>query len=182
MVRKILNVKDARLRQKSRPVKKVDKKILNTITDLKDTLLAQKDPEGIGLAAPQIGKKVKIFIAKYQGKTKVFINPKILYASYAKGQTKEKSVKGPDPSGKIMEGCLSLPHFYGPLARSEKIKVKYLTPKGKEIVATFKGFEAQIIQHEVDHLEGIVFVDRLLQQKKPLYELVGDEWKEVELT
>ena len=80
-----------------------------------------------------------------------------------------------------MEGCLSLPHYYGPLLRPDKVKAKYLNEKGDTVTETFHGFEAQIIQHEVDHLVGILFVDRLLEQKKPLFELVDDEWQEVEI-
>jgi methionyl-tRNA formyltransferase len=80
-----------------------------------------------------------------------------------------------------MEGCLSLPNFYGPLTRSPKIKVEYQNERGEKIKEFRSGFEAQIIQHEVDHLNGVLFIDRLLEQKKPLFELVNGEWEEVEL-
>jgi len=80
-----------------------------------------------------------------------------------------------------MEGCLSLPHYYGPLKRSDHITLKYLSPEGKEVTEDFVGFTAQIVQHEIDHLNGILFVDRLLEVKKPLYKLEGDSWEEVEL-
>lgn len=182
MVRKILKVTDPSLREKSKPVKAVDKKILFLIKDLKDTLSAQKDPEGVGLAAPQIGKTLQIFVAKYKDNLRVFVNPEILSDTKMKSENAGKPRRAGSRSGeKILEGCLSLPHYYGSLARPSKVKVKYLTEKGKEAVETFEGFEAQIIQHEIDHLKGIIFVDRLLEQKKPLYELVGDEWQEVEL-
>jgi len=59
--------------------------------------------------------------------------------------------------------------------------LKYLNEKGEEITEDFEGFNAQIILHEVDHLDGILFIDRLLEDKKPLYKVEGDEWEEVEL-
>ena len=80
-----------------------------------------------------------------------------------------------------MEGCLSLPHYYGPLKRPKKITIKYLNSEANEVIEDFVGFTAQIVQHEIDHLNGILFIDRLLTDKKPLYKLAGDEWEEVEL-
>lgn len=185
MVRDILPANDPRLRQISKPVGSVDKKTLSLINDLKDTLKVQKDPEGVGLAAPQIGKNVRIFVAK-TGKTfKVIINPQILpIGKVSEKKTPDRKTsrsKGEKRGKRIMEGCLSLINYYGPLKRKEKIKLKYLTEEGKEKVETFTGFTAQIIQHEIDHLQGILFVDRLIEQKKPLYELAGDEWERVEI-
>lgn len=172
MVKKILKADNPKLRKRSKPVKEVDKKILSLIADLKETLVAQKEPEGIGLAAPQIGKNLKIFVVKVHDELKIFINPEITAVLRKKSQGKEKE---------IMEGCLSVPHYYGPLKRAKKIRVKYLTPEGEKRVETFEGLPAQIIQHEIDHLDGILFVDRLLEQKKPLYKLEADEWEKVDL-
>jgi len=166
------------LRQKSKPVAKVDKKILKLIQDLKDTLSVQKDPEGVGLAAPQIGKNLRVFVANYKGFERVVVNPEIIKISNKQSLPsggKRKSKK------EILEGCLSLPYYYGPLKRAAKITVKYLNESGGEITETFEGFNAQIIMHEIDHLEGILFVDHLLKEKKPLYKVQGDEWEEVEL-
>ena len=171
---KILKADNPKLRQKSKPIGKIDKKVLSLIADLKRTLLAQTNPEGVGLAAPQIGRNFRIFVIKSKDKVRVFINPEIIFAS----KTRKANSKGDEK--KMMEGCLSLPHFYGPLERPQNLKVGYLNERGKKATETFTGFEAQIIQHEIDHLNGILFVDRLLKQKKPLYELVGDEWKEVD--
>ena len=178
MVRKILDVKNPVLRLKSKPVKNIDKKIKKLIKDLKDTLAVQKDPEGVGLAAPQIGKNVQLFVVDYKGFNRTVINPKIVSKTKAKKRKKDKSDEN---KKKILEGCLSLPNFYGPLERSPKINVKYLDENGKDVTEKFEGFDAQIIQHEIDHLNGIVFVDKLLQQKQPLYELIDGEWHEVEL-
>jgi peptide deformylase len=80
-----------------------------------------------------------------------------------------------------MEGCLSLPDYYGPLQRSNKIKIKYLDLTGKQKEEEFTGLAAQIVQHEIDHLNGIMFVSKLLEQKAPLYKLEKNEWVEVEL-
>ena len=173
MVKKILPAKDPFLRQVAKPVTSIDKKIKGVIADLKDTLSVQNDPEGVGLAAPQIGKSLRMFYIKHKGISSVFINPEILFfGPLLKNTAKEK----------IMEGCLSLPHFYGPLVRAGKIKLKYLNEEGQETIQEIAGFPAQIVQHEVDHLNGVLFVDRILEQKKKLYKLEGDEeWEEVDL-
>src|SRR4030043_178167 len=82
---------------------------------------------------------------------------------------------------KLMEGCLSLPNYYGPLKRPGLTKLNYLDENGNKITKIFQGFDSQIIRHEIDHLEGILFIDRLIEQKKPLYELINGEWERVEL-
>ena len=174
MIRKIVDVKNPKLRKKSKPVKNFDRKIQKLVTDMKDTLSSQKDPEGVGLAAPQIGKNLRIFVVNYDGNQKVVINPKILKVENKK-QAKKKKEKN------LLEGCLSLPHYYGPIKRPNFIKIKYKNELGKEVTEEFKGFMAQIIQHEVDHLNGIIFIDRVLEQKSPLYKFSGEDWEEVEL-
>ena len=179
MIRKILPSSDPVLRRKSKPVAKVDKKITQLIQDLKDTLSVQKDPEGVGLAAPQIGKNLRVFVANYKGFDRVVINPVVLKIEKKPRPTKVSQKK--ESKREILEGCLSLPYYYGPLKRAPKITVKYLDEKGEETIETFEAFNAQIILHEIDHLEGILFVDHLLKEKKPLYKVEGDEWEEVEL-
>ena len=84
--------------------------------------------------------------------------------------------------GEPLEGCLSLPHFYGPVARATYITISYTNESGEQVTETFKGFLAHIVQHEIDHLKGILFVDHILEQDSPLYHMHGDEWEEVELT
>ena len=174
MVRKILKTNEPRLRQASKPVGLIDKKILNLIQDLKETLLVQKDPEGVGLAAPQIGKNLRIFVMKEKSNIKVVINPQVIKLNKGK---EIKSTK----KDKIMEGCLSLPHYYGPLTRANKLRLKYKTVDGNEREEEIEGFTAQIVQHELDHLDGILFIDRLLEQKKSLFKQEGDEWVEVDI-
>lgn len=177
MIKKILQSGDPILRLKAKKVAKIDKKILGLIQDLKDTLASQKQPEGVGLAAPQIGKNLRVFVADFKGFKRVVINPEILKIS----KSHPHSAKASRGKKEILEGCLSLPYYYGPLKRAAKITVKYLNEEGKENTETFEEFNAQIILHEIDHLEGILFVDRLLKEKKPLYKVEGDEWEEVEL-
>ncbi len=176
MIRKILPTNDPRLRIPSKPVAKIDKKVLSIIRDLKDTLAAQKDPEGVGLAAPQIGKNLRIFVMRDAGETRAVINPKIIKISEPKGTNKKAG------KGTLLEGCLSLPHYYGPLRRPSLVTLKFTTPEGKEMVEEFVGFTSQIVQHEIDHLDGTLFIDRLLKAKKPLFKLKKDGWEKVDLT
>ena len=164
MIQDIVRTTDPRIRIKSKPVVKVDKKISQLIKDLKETLKAQLDPEGVGLAAPQIGKNVQAFVMLDDDKVRVVMNPKILKLSSKLQNPKNKNGRT------VMEGCLSLPHYYGPIKRAREITIEYLNENGEVVTETFTGLTAQIVQHEIDHLNGTVFVDRLLEQGKPLYE------------
>jgi peptide deformylase len=177
MIRKIVDVKDPILRAKAKEVGKIDKKIKDLISNMNDTLDAQKDPEGVGLAAPQVGKSLRIFVVSYKELKRVIINPNVLEITKKKlPKTKGKK------SNKILEGCLSLPHFYGPIDRASKIKIEYQDINGIKQIEDFRGFNAQIIQHEIDHLNGVLFIDHILKQKAPLYKFGEDGWEEVELT
>lgn len=172
MIRKILPANDLILRKVAKPVTKIDKKVLSLIKDLKDTLIVQKDPVGIGLAAPQIGKGLQVFVIRPKDKARAFINPKLLSVTKSAQGKKQK---------KIMEGCLSVPNYYGPLRRAQKAKIEYLNSKGENIIEEFTGLSAQIILHEIDHLKGKLFIDHLLTQKQKLYEYINGEWEEVDL-
>jgi peptide deformylase len=172
MVLKFADIKDPILRQKAKRVVQIDKKIEQLIADMKDTLLAADDPEGIGLAAPQVGKSFQIFIVNFEGLESVVINPKVLsVGKVIKTKKKEKT----------LEGCLSLPHYYGPIKRAEDITIEYMNEKGETKKEKFEGFPAHIIQHEIDHLNGVVFIDHIFEQNAPLYLYDGDEFEEVEL-
>jgi len=175
MVKKIIQVTDPELRKKSRRVYKIDKKTAAVIEDMKDTLWAQDDPEGVGLAAPQIGKKLRIFLIRYKKLDQIFINPEIINTR----RTQYAVHRSPD--NPPLEGCLSLPHYYSPIERENYVKLKFTNEKGKIRTEEFRGFYAQIVLHEMDHLDGIIFVDRALEQKKGLYHFDGKEWEEVEL-
>lgn len=176
MIQKILQSGNPVLRKKSKPIKAVDKRVLQIITDLKDTLKNQKDPEGVGLAAPQIGVNLQIFIADYKNFKRIMINPKILKILKKPANTLES-----DGGREILEGCLSLPFYYGPLKRAEKILVEYLDETGKRKEEIFEKFDAQVVLHEIDHLNGVLFLDRLLEEGKTLYKVQGSKWEEVEL-
>lgn len=174
MVRKVVDVKDPVLRKKARAVSVVDKKIKSLIVDLKDTLKSQKDPEGVGLAAPQIGKSLQVFLMSYEGSERVVINPELVSIGKTVPLTKAKK-------GEPLEGCLSLPHYYGPVARAKSITIKYLNEDGQKVTEKFTGFLAHIVQHEMDHLKGVLFIDHIIKQENPLYHIHGDDWEEVEL-
>lgn len=182
VVKRILPAKDPKLRHKSRAVGKLDKKTLALIKDLQDTLRMQTSPPGVGLAAPQLGVFSRIFLVQVGKKSIIFVNPEIVESS----KKTNDPLKAKDKDF-TMEGCLSLPNVYGPVVRSATITVRYQTPRKAssewllvEEEKEFKGFTAQVIQHELDHLEGVLFVDRLLEQKRGLYVIKNNEWQEIQ--
>ena len=120
--------------------------IQNLIKDMKTTLRSISN--GVGLAAPQVGKNVRIFIASDDLKLNqtVFINPKIIAMS------EKYALKD--------EGCLSLPEFYGRVKRAEWVKAEAFNENGRKFKLKAKGLVSQLIQHEIDHLDGILFVDK----------------------
>jgi len=180
MVQKILTVPNPLLRQKSKKVAKVDKKIQKIIADLLETVKNVSEPEGLGLSAVQIGQPSRIFVAKTKKDFEVFINPKIIEAS------KENLSEVLKKEKLFFEGCLSVPQIYGFVDRPYQIKLEWQDEKGQKKVKEFKNKLSVCLQHEVDHLEGILFIDRLLKQKGKIYELKKDKknkevFEEVEL-
>lgn len=168
MIYKIVQLPHPLLRKKTETVKKLDKKILEFISDLKKTLDVQSEPEGLGLAANQVAVDARIFLVKTKDKkTKVFINPEITFFS------EEKVI--------MTEGCLSVKDLYSEIERAAKVKIKYRTVEqlnsrtieqlGEEITEEYEGLEARVIQHEQDHLNGVVFIDHALRQKAKIYRL-----------
>ena len=175
--------------QKAKPVEKIDKKILELIKEMKKTLLAAENPKGVGLAAPQVGKPLRIFLTKPWPKSEisVFINPEL------KDQSEELTSGVPERDNKQsfssnkLEGCLSIPKIWGVVKRHERVTLKYQTPDGKTHVKTFSGFMATIIQHEMDHLDGHLFSSRTVEQKGQFYQIQKkeegkEELVEIELT
>lgn len=179
------------------PVKEIasiDKRILKIIKDMKETLDAQYDPQGVGLAAPQVGLNIALFIMKptLKGKTEAFINPKILKLEHkdaasstyevqrgATGQAKNKQKT--DNSSKL-EGCLSIKRIWGPVKREDRVLLEYQTIHNEKKTEWFSGFKATIVQHEMDHLQGILFTQRVLEQKGCLYRETKDgDLEETEL-
>lgn len=158
------------LAQKAKTVKQVDKSILKLIDDMKESLDNATDPIGVGLAAPQVARGLALFIAKPSLKSKVFvfINPKILAKTITPKNTKEEQTRK-------LEGCLSLPNIWGGVKRYATVTLEYMDETGKTHKRKFTGFMATIIQHEVDHLNGVLFPKRVLEQKGTLYQSEKDE-------
>ncbi len=174
----------------AKPVEKINSQVLKTIEQMKIALNSAKDPEGVGLAAPQIGVPLQIFIAKPTPKDKImiFINPRIIdMETPSKIFTKKRKVgKGKKKEVQKLEGCLSLKDIWGTVLRSPQVKVSYLDEKGQQQTKVFKDFLATIVQHEYDHLQGILFPKRVLEQKGKLYKSSKDEkgedvFEEIEL-
>lgn len=163
----------------SRPVGKIDKDLLSLIKEMEVALLHAKDPEGVGLAAPQVGKSLQLFIVK-EGKHApllIFINPKLSIPKDAVLVPDEEEIKKED--GVKLEGCLSLKDIWGIVRRYDKVDLTYMDEKGKKHTKRFDGFLATIIQHEVDHLQGNLFPKRVLEQKGKLYKAKKDEKDEI---
>jgi peptide deformylase len=166
----IVTAPNPALSSKAKPVAKVDKVVLNLVKGMEEALDAATDPIGVGLAAPQVGKNLAIFVIKPSPKAKLqaFINPKITRIEQpAGGKARGKTKK--------LEGCLSLVNIWGEVERAKTIWLQYLDEAGKPRHKKFSGFIATIIQHEVDHLNGILFSKRVLEQKGTLYESKKDE-------
>ena len=174
-VLKILTAPHPILKNPTKPVKEFDKKLQSLIEDMIATLKAQKDPPGVGLSANQVGKGLSLFIMwpDHRKKPKIFINPKILKV--------EKIKKKPKKKEEALEGCLSIPKIWAPVQRPEKVLLEYQNEKGEKKKEWFKGMEAIIIQHEVDHLNGILFTQHALSQGSPLYKETKEGLKPIEI-
>ncbi len=182
----IVKVPNPVLTTPAKTVQAIDKKTLELIEGMKKTLLATKDPIGVGLAAPQVGSPFRIFLAKPYLKSpiSVFLNPQILEVSLEK-------TKGVPRRSKKLEGCLSIHNVWGMVHRAKEIKVRYqqLSTFNSQLstkTRVFTGFLATIIQHETDHLNGILFTQRVLEQKEKLFKSKKDKkgndvFEEIEL-
>lgn len=163
---KIVNVPNSVLTTKAKPVQKIDAKIEKLIKDMAETLEAQVDPQGVGLAAPQVGVSLQLFVIKPTKKAKIeaFINPRIIEVINSEPPKKSKK------DSTALEGCLSIPKIWSPVHRPHEVVLEYTDVTGKIVQRTFKNFAAVIIQHEVDHLDGILFTQRALEQQFPVFE------------
>ena len=130
------------LEQKADPVNIFDQELREVVADMIAT--CNNTPTGVGLAAPQIGIMSRIFIGV---DSKVFINPEII------------KLKGATRSHR--EGCLSIPDVYGLVFRPQKVKLKWIDIDKEEHIQLFTGFESRVIQHEMDHLDGINFPEKM---------------------
>lgn len=163
MIKKILTIptNSNELRQVSQEVVNFDKSVETTINDLIETMEAQTDPVGLGLSAPQIGVLKRIFVARVRNKIKAFVNPVIVKFS-------KKEVA-------IMEGCFSVPDLYGHVTRPAEIDLKSQDMHGKSGQTHYKGMASRIIQHELDHLNGILFVDHVHDQNGKVFKVEKDK-------
>lgn len=134
------------LRQKSRELKTEElqkKEIQQLILDMDKTM---KEKDGVGLAAPQVGHSLRLIVINTQEGSMVLVNPKILKKSWRK---------------EIMEeGCLSLPKIFGLVKRYYTIRLTALNKDGKKVEFSAQGMLARVLQHEIDHLDGIMFIDK----------------------
>jgi len=153
-IRDILVIPDKTLRLVSRKVETIDDGLRKLVEDMFETMY---DAPGIGLAAIQIGEPVRVVtmdLAKKdeEKQPRVFINPEIVWSSEEKGVHEE--------------GCLSIPEYYEEVERPAQVKVKYLDLAGKEHAEEADGLFATCIQHEIDHLNGVLFIDHLSKLKR----------------
>lgn len=140
----LLSEDDVLLRRKAKRVAKIDDTIRNIAASMVDTMLKNN---GIGLAANQVGILKQIIVVLVNEEPKVMINPEIIEIS------KEYCV--------MNEGCLSFPQQYYDIERPEKVKIKYRCLNGKPVIEWYEGLEARCLLHEIDHLQGVVFLERL---------------------
>ena len=151
---KIIIAPDPRLLEVSKPVVLIDNYIKTLLEDMLETMYAS---HGIGLAAPQVGILKRLIVMdcsdKHSKKKPIkFVNPKILNLSSEKNE--------------FEEGCLSLPTQYSKVERPSNIKVQYEDENGKKVIKNFSGIESTCLQHEIDHLDGKLFVDHISKLKK----------------
>jgi peptide deformylase len=153
-VREIIKLPDKRLRLVSEPVKQIDAAIRKLVDDMFETMY--KAP-GIGLAAIQVGIAKRVITLDLSKKEddhepQVFINPEITWRSGERA--------------KFEEGCLSIPDYYEEVERPAEVKVRYLDVSGKKHEIDAKGLLATCLQHEIDHTNGVLFIDHLSKLKR----------------
>jgi peptide deformylase len=147
---RILTLGNELLKQKADKIEKIDEQTKNLIEQMQEILIRDK---GVGLAGPQIGVMKRIFVVHVNDDIcRVFINPSIL-------ETSHKTCK-------FEEGCLSIPGIYANVVRSESIKIQAWNEKGRPFTIETGGLLARVILHEYDHLDGIIFLDRLPEGRR----------------
>lgn len=152
------------LRHKTKPVRRVDADLVRIVREMFTQMYAHN---GIGLAAPQVDLPLRLFIVNLsakpdEGEEFVFINPVL---SKPKGNEESE------------EGCLSFPELYGPVTRPKLITVQAYNLRGEEVRLNLNGMLARVVQHEYDHLDGVVFVDRMTPTARAKVQPVLDEFE-----
>ena len=153
-LRTILTVPDPKLKLVSQPVARVDDALRALMDDMLETMYAAP---GIGLAAIQIGEPVRVIVMDLaregeEPAPRHFVNPEVVWAS--------------EETAPYEEGCLSVPEIYDEVERPARVKIRYLNYRGEEIVEDCEGLYAVCIQHEMDHLNGVLFIDHLSRLKR----------------
>ena len=144
MILNVTKLGEEVLRQVAKPVEEVNDEIKQLAEDMFETMI---ENDGVGLAAPQVGKSLRMFVVIADDDVRrVFINPQIIKTS--------------EEVGEYDEGCLSIPQVYETIVRPVAVTVQALNEKGKPFVLEADGLLARIIQHEYDHLDGILYIDR----------------------
>ncbi|AMP90970.2 TPA: peptide deformylase [Legionella pneumophila] len=164
-IRKILYLPDERLRKIAKPVETFDESLQTLINDMFDTMY---DARGVGLAAPQIGVSLRLSVIDVVGDKKeqiVIVNPEIVSSHGEK---------------EFEEGCLSVPGAYDTVVRAEKVTVKALDRFGKPFEITGEGLLAECLQHEIDHMNGKLFVDMLSPLKRMMARRKLDKFKRLQ--
>lgn len=141
---KIVKYPSATLKRKAEEVQQITPDLLSLAVQME---LAMEKNQGIGLAAPQVGFSKQIIVVKDKRNNQAFLNPKIVF----KGKEQETDE----------EGCLSLPGLFLPIKRAETIKVSCYTKEGKPVVIEAAGLASRIFQHEIDHLQGKLIIERI---------------------
>ena len=165
--KKIIVVPNPSLRRQSEPIKSFGKKTQSLAQALIETMRqAEEESQGVGLAAVQIGvQKQMLALISHQGKkAEIIINPQIVWQD-------KKQTTGSRGRKTDYEGCLSVPGLWGIVKRSVKVRVKHQDLKGNWQERDFQGFLSRVVQHEIDHLKGILFVDRVMEQKSQLFQI-----------
>ena len=145
--------KDRYLRQKAAQIKTINDEVREIAKKMTDAMYEGK---GVGLAGPQVGLLKRIFVTHAEGdEQRVFINPSIIWTSQEQAN--------------MEEGCLSIPGYYAVVKRPGKIKIQAWNEKGRAFTLEASGMLSRVIQHEYDHLEGVLFIDRINEAKRDKY-------------
>lgn len=177
---KIVHIPNKVLTTPTKPVTTFDSSLMKLVTDMEAALIACVDPQGVGLAATQVGKSISLFLMKpsSESETQTIINPHILETD-AVWPEKAKEKAEEESDGTPLEGCLSIPQIWAPVERAYRTKLSYQDVNGKQHEKWFEDFESIIVQHEVDHLNGVLFTQRALEQDAQLYEEKDGELKKM---
>jgi peptide deformylase len=163
-IRKIFTSEDPVLRMKAKRVKKIDAATQKLIDDMIETM---RDAPGVGLAAPQVGASLRVIVVELPEDEE---DPQ----SGAKMQLVNPEITKSDGEQTGEEGCLSIPGYVGVVKRKMNVTVKGLNRKGKEVKVNASGYLARVLQHEIDHIDGILFTDRL-ESPEDLFRLGEDK-------